>query len=65
MLDAIITFAIGLILITGFMAPFIADVNVALLPAWTETLLDFAVGIGILLIIWAFVKAMRSGKLSL
>ena len=59
MMDTILTLIFGIILITGVLAPFIAGVNTDLLPEWSVPLLAFCVGIGILLVIWSFIKGFR------
>ncbi|MCJ7805220.1 hypothetical protein MUP46_01070 [Patescibacteria group bacterium] len=60
-MDAILELVVGLVLICGFLAGFIATVNTDLLPTWATPLLALVVGLGVLLVIWAFIKAMRKG----
>jgi len=61
-MEAILELVVGLVLITGFLAGFLTTVNTAGLPAWAVPLLSLVVGLGVLLVIWRFIKDMRSGK---
>lgn len=61
-MDAILELVVGLVLITGFLAGFLTTVNTANLPTWAVPLLSLVVGLGVLLVIWRFIKEMRGGK---
>ena len=65
MFDAIITLVIGIILVAGFLAPFLASVNTAYLSTTDVTLLGFVVTIALILIIWGAIKAMRVMKFTI
>jgi len=65
MFDGIITLVVGIILVAGFLAPFIASLNTEYLSPTDTALLGFVVTIALILIIWGAIKALRSSSFKL
>jgi hypothetical protein len=63
--EVIVEFIVGLILIVSFLAPYITSLNTDSMPDWFSTLLPTAVGIGGLLIIVAFFRALMKGGIKM
>lgn len=61
MFDAVLSLVMGIILIGGFLAAFIANLNTDNLDDSAVMLLGFTVTIGLILLVYGFVKMMRKG----